>query len=1820
MKKSIRNVLCAGALFATLTLTSCGSNNEIKDVEVKSTTTNVTAGDNFDYSGLTLQVTTKDNKKETVKVTEDMIISKPDFSTAGEKEIKIKYKGEEYSIKIYVAPNVNSYYSKLTKLLSQIQNDKTKASEITFQINAKAGANYFGDNFNLISFGENFTLSENDIKDSGLMKALATLGISVDKASIKSENYNLYLVVDKDEFVSALKSILDDYEDVMADIASGIGKGYVADKASIVVDLVVDALGLAGKDVDAEYVKVSLKNVFKSVVKESCDESTFASLIGAICEVKGIDGKQSEKIANAILKNGNWFENSVNLIVESEDFKRVFGTNETVYKAICKSLKDVAVELDNLKNGREEKFAKVVVENMQTIKNAVDLYVNFKGDATAKRLYANFVKYVEPFLTEENINKFIAEVKDLNIEKVKEMFNSFIGDIVSGEITNKIVDAMDKFITSEAGIEVYSTYMAERIEDMLFVEPGSTTLKADIKAFMTKNAQNDYAGEEAKKIVVTIANAMDLDGEFYGNLFEESIIENNVNTTLVDVLKVMGFFNVYVQNDSGDGYDVDEEASANYYSIYRNVAVEMDKENTDATRKVYRAIANLVIYEFEDDYSGLNLETSAIKAKMLTFADELDKFMLKVASTGEEETSGAVVIGEDLTNAVTAFAGELNNFITSNRSVLDADFIDSFDSFVSAFGSYINIDNFNFVMTKLKQYQNMGQDEILNDLVGYIFETLQNGEAITFVGDLCNYGVQEFLKNNIQGGSSIYEESGECKQYVNEVTGKVNEFVLSVMNDIFEAMANGGDSEATNEGEGEEVTTKPTIKERVFTLLDDIYGILSADDVKADYETFLMQFSAFKDFANGLLNENADEDAINSFTAFFGAMLGIDMENSENVAKVAEVVQSLRAFTLSIDGLIANPSENGLITGAYAYTFIYNLDELLANVDNWMDVEEVTNIHRIATSVQYLMPLMAQISDLSNGTIPTGLNIAIAKAILWMVNPYFEEEENVNQYEEILSFANATDALVDTKLSNLQEVVDNYFEELDAFMEKYKDMMDAESLKQYNELINYIKPMFVEDGVVSVVKFLPLLSEASIAEIVNSLVESKDIATDASNLVVGNIVANILGAFADETKENIFVDAEGKTQGYITEITGYINQFYNPMLGINLNYPISGSAEGTHTVQEVITAFKNDVFGVLRRDEVASNFVNLSDLVDLVDVVVDGIFNKNMDAEKLETFKALVAEYVKIKEVDGVKDANSIQKLNKYIDNIRAITTVVKNNPVDLAFGANNVLNLFDKILQETENDFDAEIKYQIHKYSQTYGLMTNLVTQLDKVFNGNIPTGIYSAIVKIYSWAIDADRITDADQKAYLEAVKDLAKAFDGLTAKQIGEFQKAVSDFVKAVEDYAKLCGENLSEEDKKIVAFVENVLKPLTESGVISKVTSYLPLLQYDNIASLYNNVLKGAFSDLQNGDNSTLVKFGVRNLVAGMLVPFANNEYAIMDDFEEIQPDVEELLNYVTDFVLSEEKNSEEFVSGLITMLQSDYFAENFEGIDTFVTTINAFTNLVTGEGEVSNEDKQVMAGAIFGILGFTADAGTGEELIGKITQFITDVTNSEDRISAIIVGLDKLLQENANEFDEGIKQYLHMIAESYKANNNYESVSNFFKLALSADEDLTEQEKEVIIKMGKVIDYYDAEKPEASNVDVLELISMPGFTDILTNKVGISKETATLARILMYVLIDVDEEAGQVVDYNELMKDIEIPSDYASVDYNELIAKLKAQNLDTMLQIDDAKITTEENEQGDIVSEKVTFKVKFNFDALVGNVYADLDIDMILNFEDVIQNA
>ena len=81
----------------------------------------------------------------------------------------------------------------------------------------------------------------------------------------------------------------------------------------------------------------------------------------------------------------------------------------------------------------------------------MSLYVKYAGDETAKRAYANFEKYVEPFISEANINNFIADLKglkDLTFEKMHKMFKAFMDEV---EVTSACGKGTKVFLRKKIG-------------------------------------------------------------------------------------------------------------------------------------------------------------------------------------------------------------------------------------------------------------------------------------------------------------------------------------------------------------------------------------------------------------------------------------------------------------------------------------------------------------------------------------------------------------------------------------------------------------------------------------------------------------------------------------------------------------------------------------------------------------------------------------------------------------------------------------------------------------------------------------------------------------------------------------------------------------------------------------------------------------------------------------------------------------------------------------------------------------------------------------------------------------------------------------------------------------------------------------------------------------------------------------------------------------------------------------------------------------------------------------------------------------------------
>lgn len=86
--------------------------------------------------------------------------------------------------------------------------------------------------------------------------------------------------------------------------------------------------------------------------------------------------------------------------------------------------------------------------------------------------------------------------------------------------------------------------------------------------------------------------------------------------------------------------------------------------------------------------------------------------------------------------------------------------------------------------------------------------------------------------------------------------------------------------------------------------------------------------------------------------------------------------------------------------------------------------------------------------------------------------------------------------------------------------------------------------------------------------------------------------------------------------------------------------------------------------------------------------------------------------------------------------------------------------------------------------------------------------------------------------------------------------------------------------------------------------------------------------------------------------------------------------------------------------------------------------------------------------------------------------------------------------------------------------------------------------------------------------------------------------------------------NQDIDYNELLKDIELPNEIKEIDFNKLINEtLKDKNTYDIFKLDDVNVEYITND-GDIVKEIMTVKLNAKYDILISS----LDADIVLTFE------
>lgn len=86
-----------------------------------------------------------------------------------------------------------------------------------------------------------------------------------------------------------------------------------------------------------------------------------------------------------------------------------------------------------------------------------------------------------------------------------------------------------------------------------------------------------------------------------------------------------------------------------------------------------------------------------------------------------------------------------------------------------------------------------------------------------------------------------------------------------------------------------------------------------------------------------------------------------------------------------------------------------------------------------------------------------------------------------------------------------------------------------------------------------------------------------------------------------------------------------------------------------------------------------------------------------------------------------------------------------------------------------------------------------------------------------------------------------------------------------------------------------------------------------------------------------------------------------------------------------------------------------------------------------------------------------------------------------------------------------------------------------------------------------------------------------------------------------------------IDYNEMFKDLPLPEEIESIDYNKLLEKLHDENTYDFLHVSNWEVTYVTNAQDKIVGEVLTLNINLDFDAVIASIQGDIKLEIRLDF-------
>ncbi|MGN1227570.1 MAG: hypothetical protein ACI4TX_02910, partial [Christensenellales bacterium] len=803
-----------------------------------------------------------------------------------------------------------------------------------------------------------FDLTKEQINNGEMLKALAMLQLGIDKGNIVANGDEVYATIDVATVMDGLSGILMQNADYFKGVAlDGIfSEQNIANLSFVAIRTLFDYDTLNDAQVDALSKKVSA--VVVDLYKGNEVEANFKALVKEIFVLNGADADAISNAIDYVMKDTNYFSNLVDLFntagwFEVESYNAESGlleANEELSVKFYNACNNIAEQMDNLFNDRDETLATVVMAELPNLKEVIEnqISISTEEDDALVDAYDYFLMYVEPVLTEDAINDMIANYKALkamNFDEIKAGLIETISHMFSVEGFEEFKQAMNEFVTSETCVVAISNNVANYIEAMLGLDAGSTAINEKFADVM----RDVYAGEDYKQsvkaLLVEIAPYIGLDANNVADAVDNIIDTNNYFESIVDLMKNEGAFDeeIWTYDEANDTYDYVREFTEDSEKIYnavKGLAIQYDNKLNGREVNLLSAYADILLLQLNMEIDSQLTMLEAYLEDMAEHKTELEAYIANLTQACEDAETAYNEAGDEEKEQKLAELQELQDQLMLAQDRLD-DLTNRYDSLLASKESILSMKDLNDPFKNLAiQLDNLfnGKDETVASEIITLMNTVDkiltsNFEGLAesfaavygmfkayFMPQITEEGLNAIIANlkafNTMTSSEIFAQLASDFEYFahhNSTVQFVNDAVLTMLQTYFLQNADGHmEYVFDNEYQLQQyiVDIKDAIVQFIYaqdkdvaTLVADIKVIMDENDFANKFENADIMMNFVSATVNCLTQETVTETDKQLFAMVLAQVYGIDFINGPDDSQdvLMEYVDNVRSVLLNAD-------------------------------------------------------------------------------------------------------------------------------------------------------------------------------------------------------------------------------------------------------------------------------------------------------------------------------------------------------------------------------------------------------------------------------------------------------------------------------------------------------------------------------------------------------------------------------------------------------------------------------------------------------------------------------------------------------------------------------------------------------------------------------------------------------------------------------------------------------------------------------------------------------------------------------------------------------